>query len=188
MDTAPTDLTGRLLIAMPGMGDPRFDRTVIFICSHGEDGTLGLIVNKPAPELSFFGLLKQLSLPTATAPEASLFFGGPVQCSRGFVLHSPDYQSDETTLAVSDVCAMTATLDVLRDIATGRGPVFSKVMLGYAGWAGRQLETEIAQNGWLVGDASHDLVFGAQDNDTWLAAIASLGIDPIMLSGTGGRA
>ena len=188
MDTSPTDLTGKLLIAMPGMGDPRFDRAVIFICAHGADGTLGLIVNKPAPELSFAALLDQLSIPVGQSDNQALYFGGPVEGGRGFVLHSRDYTDNAATLKVDDRFGMTATLDILQDMTKDRGPRRALVMLGYAGWGGGQLESEIAQNGWLVADATPDLVFGSDDDGKWLAAITALGIDPIMLSGSGGRA
>ncbi|WP_223423215.1 YqgE/AlgH family protein [Tateyamaria pelophila] len=183
------DLTGALLVAMPGMGDPRFDRAVIFLCAHSDDGAMGLIVNKPVPDMALGDLLHQLDLradgPAHTAP---VHFGGPVESGRGFVLHSTDYQSGLKTLNVANQFGMTATIDVLEAIAKGQGPERAKVMLGYAGWGPGQLENEIAHNGWLTGAASPDLVFGAQDDTTWTDAVKSMGIDPLGLSGTAGRA
>lgn len=183
-----TDLTGRLLIAMPGMGDPRFAKSVILLCAHGEDGAMGLIINKPAPELSFYDLLEQLSIEPGAARSQPIHFGGPVEGARGFVLHSRDYEGDTATLDVGEAFGMTATLEILRDMAAGTGPSAALVTLGYAGWGPGQLEVELAQNGWLVADAGPELVFGTADDDKWIAAIQTLGIDPIMLSGAAGRA
>ncbi len=186
--TDATDLTGKLLIAMPSMGDPRFDKSVILLCAHGEDGGMGIIVNKPAAEIDLNDLLEQLSIETQEPIDARVFFGGPVENSRGFVLHSAEYCQDETTLDVAGQFGMTATLDILRAMAGGAGPDKAIVALGYAGWGPGQLEEEIVENGWLVVDATSDLVFGADHGGKWLAAIAALGIDPIMLSDVGGRA
>ncbi len=186
--TDATDLTGKLLIAMPGMGDPRFEKSVILICAHGEDGGMGLMVNKPAPEIDLNDLLEQLSIEAEEPIEARVFFGGPVENSRGFVLHSVEYSQDDTTLDVGGRFGMTATLDILRAMAGGAGPSRSMVALGYAGWGPGQLESEIVDNGWLVADADPDLVFGTDNSGKWIAAITTLGIDPIMLSGAGGRA
>ena len=183
-----TDLTGRLLVAMPGMGDPRFDRSVVLICTHGDDGAMGLIVNKPAPQLSFADILDQLEIPPDRTAARSIYFGGPVEAQRGFVLHSRDYDEDDTTMGVSDDVAMTATLDILRAMADGSGPTHALVALGYAGWSPGQLENEIARNGWLVADPNADLVFATDDDDKWVGAIRALGIDPLLLSGEGGRA
>lgn len=186
--TDATDLTGKLLIAMPGMGDPRFDKSVILLCAYGEDGGMGLIVNKPAPEIDLNDLFEQLSIESPEPIDARVFFGGPVENSRGFVLHSAEYRQDDTTLDVGGQFGMTATLDILRAMAGGQGPERALVALGYAGWGPGQLEEEIVENGWLVADATPDLVFGPDHAGKWLAAIAALGIDPIMLSDTGGRA
>ncbi|WP_420012543.1 YqgE/AlgH family protein [Tateyamaria sp.] len=188
-EPAALDLTGMLLVAMPGMGDPRFDRSVIFLCAHSADGAMGLIVNKPAAGMALGDLLHQLELqvhgPAHTAP---VYFGGPVETARGFVLHTCDYQSRLKTLNVGDDFGMTATLDVLEDIARGAGPERAQVMLGYAGWGPGQLEGEIARNGWLTAEAHPDLVFGPQDADKWMEAVRSMGIDPLGLSGAAGRA
>lgn len=188
-ETEISHLNGKLLIAMPGMGDPRFDRSVIYMCAHSEDGAMGLIVNKPAPDLNFIDLLEQLELnPSDEARQIRVHVGGPVEHGRGFVLHSPDYKSKEATLQVDDDFGMTATLDILEDISNGEGPQNCLLALGYAGWGPGQLEDEIQANGWLTCAASHDLVFGEGDGEKWTAALASLGISPSFLSASGGTA
>lgn len=182
-------LEGKLLIAMPGMGDPRFDKSVVFICAHSDEGALGLIINKPTPELQFESLLKQLEINVDTPKQdIRVHFGGPVENGRGFVLHSGDYQTNDATLQVSDAFGMTATLDVLEEIANGTGPKSALLALGYAGWGPGQLESEILQNGWLTCDAPPELVFGAEDDTKWTAALSTLGVDALMLSETAGRA
>ncbi|MEL6609097.1 MAG: YqgE/AlgH family protein [Pseudomonadota bacterium] len=184
-----TDLTGQLLIAMPGMSDPRFDKSVIFLCAHSADGAMGLIVNSPAPGISFADLLGQLAIdPGAAVPEVPVMFGGPVEHGRGFVLHSGDYGSNASTLEVSGGIAMTATLDILEDIAHGRGPAKRILALGYSGWGPGQLEGEIADNGWLTCPANADLVFASGEDDIWVSALRTLGIDPLLLSADAGRA
>ncbi|MEM8630426.1 MAG: YqgE/AlgH family protein [Pseudomonadota bacterium] len=191
METQPpdTDLTAKMLIAMPGMGDPRFDKSVILLCAHSDDGAMGLIVNKPAPDLSFPDLLGQLKIvPSDAARETLIYFGGPVENGRGFVLHSTDYGSNSSTLSVGDAFGMTATLDILEDMAQGRGPEEALLALGYAGWGPGQLEGEIARNGWLTCDPSRELVFGTRDNQKWTAALKTLGVDALALSATAGRA
>ncbi len=186
----PNFLVGQLLIAMPGMGDQRFERTVIFLCAHSAEGAMGLIVNKPAPELRFADLLEQLKIPAVVAgmPETRVHFGGPVEHGRGFVLHSADYEIDGASLKVSPDFAMTATVEILRDIAKGAGPERSLLALGYSGWGPGQLEAEIQGNGWLTAVAEPDLVFGNRDARKWEAALRSLSIDPRLLSAEGGRA
>ena len=188
-DDAPLCLTGKLLIAMPGMGDPRFDRSVVFLCAHSPREAMGLIVNKPAPGLGFRDLLAQLKIaPGPDCAELKVHFGGPVEHGRGFVLHSADYTSNSSTLRVDDRFGMTATLDVLEDMARGQGPDRAMLMLGYAGWGPGQLEREIAQNGWLTAEASPELVFAPDDAGKWSRALASLGIDPLLLSAAAGHA
>ena len=178
-----------MLIAMPGMPDPRFSHSLIYLCAHSSDGAMGLIVNKPSVEMSFETLIDQLPIEnTGNLSGIRVHFGGPVEVGRGFVLHSPDFQSDMTTLQVDDAFAMTATLDVLESIAQGTGPEKRLIVLGYAGWGPGQLEREIAENGWLVCDARSDLVFDTPDRDKWEAALGSLGISPLALSSEGGRA
>ena len=185
------ELTGKLLIAMPGMADTGFDHSVIYVCAHSDDGAMGLIVNKPAEEVSMTELVEQLDISTqseATLKNTPVCIGGPVEQGRGFVLHSPEYNSRIHTLEVDGSFSMTATLDVLEDIASGEGPVQSLLMLGYSGWAAGQLEDEIGRNGWLTGPALPELVFGPPHEDKWGAALRSIGVDPIGLSATAGRA
>lgn len=182
------ELNGKLLIAMPGMGDPRFEHSVIFLCAHSDEGAMGLIVNKPSKDVDFTEILQQLSIEiTPRSKTLSVHFGGPVEMARGFVLHSLDYTSSIQTLKVAGY-GMTATLDVLEDIAKGEGPEQSVLALGYAGWGPGQLEAEIAQNGWLTCDVSREVVFDLPDAEKWTAALASLGVDPLSLSATAGRA
>lgn len=187
--SAPTDLTGKLLIAMPGMGDPRFAHSVVYLCAHSDEGAMGLIINKPTGDVSLNMLLDQLSIePTADVSGQQVHYGGPVEMGRGFVLHSPEYESVVSTLEVDSDIHMTATLDVLEDIAQGRGPRDRLMMLGYAGWGPGQLEAELTENGWLVCDATPDLVFHTQDSGKWQAALATLGVSAVALSSEGGRA
>lgn len=187
--TDTTNLTGKLLIAMPDMGDPRFDHAVIYMCDHSDDGAMGLIVNKPASEVRFSELLEQLSIDDGDlATDVRVHFGGPVETGRGFVLHTSDYMSGAGTMEVTDGIAMTATLDILEDIASGQGPKRSMLGLGYTGWGPLQLEGELMQNAWLVCDATDDILFGRAAEHKWTAALKVLGIDPLMLSASGGSA
>jgi putative transcriptional regulator len=188
--SAPADLTGKLLIAMPGMGDPRFASAVVFLCAHSPEGAMGLIVNKRMDEVTFSEMLEQLEIASPGAVrDVPVCYGGPVELRRGFVLHSSDYSArGEDGLAVDGRFSMTATLDILEDIANGRGPKHALLALGYAGWGPGQLEAEIAQNGWLTAEASPDLVFGHRMEGKWEAALKSLGIHPLMLSSEAGHA
>jgi putative transcriptional regulator len=184
------DLTGKLLIAMPGMGDLRFEHSVVFICSHTDDGAMGLIINKPAEDVTLSDLLSQLDI-SAAPPERGkvpVHFGGPVESMRGFVLHSPEYDANLHSMVVSDEFSMTATLDILEDMAVGEGPDRALMMLGYAGWGPGQLENEIAMNGWLTADTDADLVFDLENARKWEAALNLLGVDPLTLSASAGRA
>lgn len=184
-----SNLTGKLLIAMPVMGDDRFAHSVVYVCAHSEAGTMGLIVNKPSPDLRFANLLEQLDI--ETNPEARkirIHVGGPVEKARGFILHTTDYKSEEGTIEVDDRISMTATMDVIEEIAQGGGPAQAMMALGYSGWGPGQLEGEIARNGWLVSDADEDIVFGRANDHKWTAALKNVGIDPLLLSETAGRA
>lgn len=183
------DLTGKFLVAMPGMGDPRFERSVILICAHSDEGAMGLIVNKPVQEVTFSGLLEHLNIPRAPeGRDINVHFGGPVERGRGFVLHSRDYRGGAATLRITGGYGMTATLDVLEAIARGDGPHHALLALGYSGWGPGQLEGEIARNDWLTGDADSALVFAEDDTGKWTAALRNMGIDPLTLSPTSGRA
>jgi putative transcriptional regulator len=182
-------LTGQLLIAMPQMTDPRFARSVVYVCSHsGDDGAMGLVVNKPLASLTMDELMGHLKLdaPRLNQPRP-VHFGGPVEPGRGFVLHTPDYR-EEATLVVRNGFAVTATLEILRAIGRGQGPRRSLLALGYAGWAPGQLDAEMQANGWLSVSADADLVFAADLDATWQRAIAKLGIDLSMLSTDAGHA
>ena len=181
-------LTGRFLIAMPGMQDDRFQQTLIYICAHGPEGAMGLVVNKPLDSISFPDLLEQLDIPIPPAGEGiDVLFGGPVEAGRGFVLHSPDYMHD-ATMVVDDGIALTATVDVLRAIADGSGPRQRLLALGYAGWDSGQLDDEIKANGWLSVDADPKLLFDTDVSKKWERAMAKIGIDPLMLSDKAGHA
>lgn len=187
------DLTGKILIAMPGMGDPRFEKSVVFMCAHSDDGAMGLIVNKPLPDLEFADLLAQLEIDPPkdadqTKSDIRVHFGGPVENGRGFVLHSGEYRQKDATLEVEDGFGMTTSRDILKDIAQGSGPDDAFLALGYSGWGPGQLEDEIRQNGWLTAEASSDLVFKSDNEGKWGLALKSLGIDPLTLSATAGRA
>jgi len=189
MSTDSIDLCGKLLIAMPGVEDPRFEKSVIFICAHSEEGSMGLIVNKPAPDLRLKDLLEQLDIsPGHESGGMPVHFGGPVEHGRGFVLHSGEYMIPNSTLRVDGHFGMTATLDILKAMAKGGGPARRILALGYAGWESGQLEDELQHNDWLTCDASPDIVFSRDDKGKWMAALASLGINPVMLSSEAGRA
>jgi len=181
-------LTGQLLVAMPQMLDERFVKTVIFMCAHTEDGAMGLVVNKILEDIDFPDLLDQLDLnPAAGGTDIRVHFGGPVESGRGFVLHSSDYQQD-ATMVIDEQIALTATTDILRDIAEGDGPQSSLLALGYAGWGPGQLDSEIQANGWLSVDADPGLIFGNEPDKIWQGALAKIGIDVSMLSGDAGHA
>lgn len=184
------DLTGKLLIAMPGMGDMRFEHSVVFMCSHTDKGAMGLIINKPAQDVVLTDLLEQLNIPAdpSRRDHAAVHFGGPVEGARGFVLHSPDYESALHSMQISPDFSMTATLDILEDIARDQGPDRALMMLGYAGWGPGQLEAEIGMNGWLTTEADQGLVFDVDDGGKWAAALKSLGVDPLSLSASAGHA
>ena len=181
-------LSGQLLVAMPGMEDPRFARTVIYVCAHSEDGAMGLVVNRAIESLTFPDLLEQLEIgPVNSDARINIQFGGPVESGRGFVLHSSDYLQDVTMVVDSDV-ALTATIDILKAIAVGDGPRQRLLALGYSGWGPGQLDSEIKRNGWLHVDADTELVFGLDLDGKWDRAIRKIGIDPRMLSGEAGHA
>lgn len=181
-------LTGQLLIAMPQMTDPRFAHAVIYVCANNADGAMGLVLNKGVEKPSFPDLLKQLKIePAEHADSIHVMFGGPVETGRGFVLHSADYLQD-ATLLVDHQVGLTATLDILKDIAVGGGPRHKLLMLGYAGWGPGQLDAEIQANGWLNAPADEALIFDHDLDTKWDRALAKLGVDGAMLSGDAGHA
>jgi putative transcriptional regulator len=184
-----SSLVGKLLIAMPDMSDPRFAKTVVYMCAHSDEGGMGLIVNKPEKGIRFSKLLEQMEIPVSSnARDLRVHYGGPVDYQRGFVLHSSDYASEDGTLDVDENYRMTATLEVLEDLAKGEGPDVAMMALGYAGWGPGQLEYEIRQNGWLTCAPNDEILFGADNAGKWSAALKLLGIDPLLLSATAGRA
>lgn len=187
-DATDHSLTGQLLIAMPAMQDPNFTQSVIYLCAHSTEGAMGIVINRPLRRPSFSDLLRQLELsPVPPVREIRLIEGGPVEHGRGFVLHSADW-TGEGSLKVNDRVALTASLDVLKAIAEGGGPKDSVLALGYAGWGPGQLDNEMQQNAWLSVDAVDALVFDDDDDTKWRRALATMKIDPILLSGTAGRA
>jgi putative transcriptional regulator len=189
-------LDGQLLMAMPSMTDKRFQRSVIYLCTHSADGAMGLIVNQRAAHISFTGLLKQLGIVGSDADETvppellsmSVHVGGPVSTERGFVLHSGDYFAQDSTLEIGSGVCLTATIDILKAMAGGKGPEQSILALGYAGWAPGQLESEIQANGWLHCSADSDLLFGPDLELKYDRALSKLGIDPSHLVSDAGHA
>ncbi len=189
-------LDGQLLVAMPGMADERFARSVIYLCAHSADGAMGIILNRPASVRNFPELLEQLrvidpsehiKLPSS-AKDVQVLFGGPVQTDRGFVLHSADFFIRNSTLPIDDGVSLTATIDILRAIAMGEGPDRAVLALGYAGWGAGQLENEIQLNGWLHCPADPAIVFDRDLDTKYSRALRSIGIDLASLSVNAGHA
>ncbi|MGX1197154.1 YqgE/AlgH family protein [Parvibaculum sp. MBR-TMA-1.3b-4.2] len=186
-------MEGKMLIAMPSMEDERFERTLIYMCVHNPEGAMGIVVNKPAPDVTFPELLTQLSIDvpprSMTQPIACpVLVGGPVEVGRGFVLHTQDYFSEESTLPVDADVGLTASVDILRAMAAGGGPSRALLALGYAGWAPGQLDQEIQANGWLHCEADPDLIFGLDLDTKYTSALGKLGVDISLLSGAAGHA
>lgn len=189
-------LDGQFLIAMPTMGDPRFDRSVIYVCAHSADGAMGIVINQRAPNINFVELLEQLQIhpeenqlkAPSNLDDMAVHVGGPVETGRGFVLHSSDYYVADSTLPIDDGVYLTATIDILRAIATGSGPDRSLLALGYAGWAPGQLESEIQSNGWLNCPSDTDLIFDGELDKKYHQALAKMGIDPSHLVNDAGHA
>ncbi|MFB0923213.1 MAG: YqgE/AlgH family protein [Alphaproteobacteria bacterium] len=179
---------GQVLLAMPAMTDPRFERSVIYICAHNEDGAMGIVINKTLNSIDFRDLLEELDIPTdPTTRNITVHFGGPVENQRGFVLHSLDYEHAEL-LVVEGLVGLSATLDILRDLAQGSGPKHSILALGYAGWGPGQLEAEFQENAWLSVPANETLLFDVPNDDKWERAFNSIGVDLSVLSSSSGRA
>ena len=183
----PPFMTGKLLLAMPGMADPRFDRAVIAMCAHDEDGALGIGIGHHRPGVRLRDLLQQLQLDPGKAPDLPVHHGGPVEPGRGFVIHSEDW-SGQDTVAVLGVGALTGTLDVLKAIAEGRGPSRFIVALGYAGWGEGQLDDEMTRHGWFAVPANTTVLFDAEADDRWRASFEQAGIDPRLLTSEAGAA
>ena len=169
------------------MRDPRFTRSVIYMCSHTEEGAMGIGINRPAENINFSQLLEQLQIKATPVKELPIFAGGPVETGRGFVLHSSEY-SQESTMVISDTIALSATVDILTALAEGVGPKNHLLALGYAGWGEGQLESELAKNSWLSVDAEDEVVFKAPLDQKWHLAMAGLGVDVSKLSPDAGHA
>jgi putative transcriptional regulator len=195
-DAAAGYLDGQLLVAMPGMMDPRFARSVIYMCAHSAEGAMGLIINQRASHINVPDLLERLEIIDKEGEEAvppkilamAIHVGGPVEPERGFVLHSSDYFAPSSTLAIDDGVCLTATIDVLKALATGKGPGRAILALGYAGWAPGQLESEIQANGWLHCPPDVDLIFDDDLEQKYDRAMSKLGIDPTHLVNAAGHA
>ena len=184
----PQFLDGQILIAMPGMQDPRFQHALVFLCAHSDEGAMGLIVNKTTEDLVWSDLFERLEIPfDPSGMPRPVYYGGPVEQGRGFVLHSSDYHAEEATLCINAGTSMTATLDILHALGASEGPERVLVALGYAGWAPGQLEAELQMNGWLLCPPDDDLLFGSDDEGKWNRAMAKIGVDPALLS-VGGHA
>lgn len=183
-------LTGQVLVAMPGIGDPRFEHAVILICAHEPDHAMGLRLDNPAPSIDLKSVLAKLDVPSAERVEGvPVLMGGPVERERGFVLHTDDWASDETSIAFGGGLAMTGTKDALVAMTDPvAGPKRSTLLLGYAGWGEGQLEDELAENVWLISDADLDLIFDHDHETKWSRALARIGVDAARLSGQSGRA
>lgn len=189
-----TTLEGKLLISMPSIRDSNFENSVVFLCAHSDQGAMGLVINKPAPLMFFADLLDRVEIEGSINDideeilRVPVRLGGPVEQFRGFVLHTVDYNSFENTLAIGKQFGLTATTEILRDIAKNSGPHRRLVALGYAGWAPGQLENEIQHNGWLHCDADEDLLFSDALEIKHHQALKKLGVDPSMLSTDFGHA
>src|ERR687893_3299335 len=189
-------LDGQVLVPMPGMTDERFARSVIYICAHSSEGAMGIVLNRPAANLNMPDLLVQLEIVpepdrirlSQQVGSMQVLIGGPVETSRGFVLHSPDFHLAQSTLPIDDSVCLTATVDILRAIARGDGPENAVLALGYAGWGAGQLELEIQANGWLNCPADAELIFNTPAELRYEMALRRLGIEPAMLSMQAGHA
>jgi len=183
-------LSGKLIIAMPTMSDPRFKRSVVCICAHNEDGAIGIIINKIIESLSFAKIIKQLRLKKNKVKSdysEPIYFGGPVETERGFILHTADYFSENST-SINTQISMTASTEILQALIDGNGPNKSIIALGYAGWGPGQLDTEIQSNAWLSVQSDPELIFSDKTSEKWDMALEKIGVDPALLSTESGRA
>ncbi len=180
-------LAGQFLLALPGMGDPRFERAVIAMCAHDDEGAIGIGIGATIAGLGFHELLKQVDVDPGEAPDAPVHFGGPVEMRRGFLVHSRDWQGQDT-IDVAGRWALSGTTDILRAIAQGKGPAQWVVALGYAGWGAGQLEGELTTPGWFTAPGSTDILWGDGAADRWSNAYAAAGIDPRLLVAGAGHA
>lgn len=182
-------LQSQLLLAMPNMGDPRFHRSVIFLCVHDEKGAMGIAINNPLPSPDFTALLEQVGIPVENVPRQKIqvLAGGPVESGRGFLLHTTDFH-EKDTIVVDDQFAVSGTIDTLKQIVEGHKPKHMLFALGYAGWGAGQLEREVQENAWFTVPATYDLVFNSKPELMWEKAFASMGINPAQISAEAGRA
>ena len=183
----PKFLSGQFLLAMPGIGDPRFERSVIAMCVHDEDGALGIGLGRIVPRLGFHDRLRQLAIEAGEAPNAPIHVGGPVEPQRGFIIHSPDWGGSES-IHIGRRWVLSATLDILKAIAEGRGPSRWVAALGYAGWGAGQLEEEMGRHGWFVTPGDDHLLYECDVDDRWAAGFQGAGIDPRLLAAESGTA
>ena len=187
----PSYLSGKLLLAMPGMSDPRFERAVIAMCMHDENGAIGVGIGQKRAGITFRGLLRQLDIDPGEAPDCAVHHGGPVEPGRGFVLHSTDWGGqDSVQVSGKDgaIFAMTGTIDILKAIAEGKGPSRWIVALGYAGWDEGQLEEEMTRHGWFAARTDPEILFETPTDERWAAAFKAEGIDPRLLTSETGAA
>jgi putative transcriptional regulator len=184
---APRFLSGQFLLAMPGIGDPRFDKAVIAMCVHDEEGALGIGLGRIQPRIGFHDLLRQLDVDPGVAPNAAIHVGGPVEPQRGFILHTPDWDGADS-IDVGGRWVLSATLDILKAIAVGKGPSRWVVALGYAGWQSGQLEQEMRRHGWFVTPGEAELLYESDVDTRWTKAVRSAGVDPRLLAAEFGTA
>jgi putative transcriptional regulator len=183
----PRFLSGRMLLAMPGIGDPRFERAAIALCAHDQHGAIGIGVGHERADIRLRDLFVQLDIDPASAPDTAVLHGGPVEPGRGFVLHSNDWGGQDT-ITVTGLGALTGTLDVMKAIAEGRGPSRYLVALGYAGWGEGQLEEEMTRPGWFIASGRDHILFETPAVDRWEASFKAEGIDPRLLDSSAGVA
>lgn len=180
-------LVGKLLLAMPGIGDPRFERSIIAMCQHDADGALGIGIGQLMPRVTLHGLLAQFDIAPDHVADLPVHAGGPVEPQRGFVLHSLDW-AGQGTMQVADRWALTSTIDVLRVIGTAHGPAHWLVALGYAGWGPRQLDDELHRHGWHVAEGDERIIFQTDPGERWESAFLAQGVDPRLLASSSGNA
>ena len=189
LNDSEIDFQGKLLLATPKMQDFRFEKAVILICSHNASGAMGIILNKPTLDLKFDDVLNQLEIDTKLSDlKPKIYFGGPVEFGRGFVIHSPDYDVPNVSIRIKEQYYLTASMEILRDIAEGKGPKDSLLALGYSGWGPGQLENELFADSWLLCDSDNDLVFSLRSECKWNGALAKIGVVPSHLATFGGSA
>lgn len=192
VDKQNTYLSGHLLIATPTIGDERFDRTVIYICAHDPEGAMGIVLNKPSADVTFKNLLENLEIKSdikvsEEIENMPIFAGGPVDTSRGFLVHSQDFHH-KSTITVQDEISVTGTLEGIAALSDNKPPQNMLFALGYSGWTAGQLENEVKQNAWLTVQATPELVFTSETNSLWNQSLEAIGINAAQLSSLSGQA